>query len=232
MADDAKPPRQRRRELLIRCPTPPAEFKELGGSEIDEFNQGLASDALNTLWTARSDEEQQDQRYRAASAVLIGSKPRSELEGMLLAQMIACHAAAMECFRRAMLAEQGFEGREANLNAANKLSRTYAALLAGLDRHRGKGQPQVVRVERVTVEAGGQAIVGAVSQTGGGGAAGTEDRPHAQAAQRAAAALAHAPEPALRGADAGREPVPVAGGGREAALPDARRRRGQRRAAG
>jgi hypothetical protein len=224
MTDDAKPPPQRRREHLIRRRPPPAEFKELGGSEFDEFNQGL--DALNTLWTARCDEEQQDQRYRAASAVLIGSKPRSELEGMLLAQLIACHAAAMECFRRAMLAEQSHEGRQANLNAANKLSRTYAALLEGLDRHRGKGQPQVVRVERVTVEAGGQAIVGAVSQTGGGGAAGTEDRPHAQA--EAARTLVHAPEPALRGADAGRRPVPVAGGGGEAALPDARRRQGQR----
>jgi hypothetical protein len=226
MTDDAKPPWQRRRELLVRRPPPPAEFKELGGSEFDEFNQGLASDALNTLWTARSDEEHQDQRYRAASAVLIGSEPRSELEGMLLAQMIACHAAAMECFRRAMLAEQSLEGRQANLNAAARLSRTYAALLEGLDRHRGKGQPQVVRVERVTVEAGGQAIVGSVAHPGPGGGRhdGSEDRPRAQAGQRAASVLAHAPEPALRGADAGRRPVPVAGGGGEAAVPDARRR--------
>jgi hypothetical protein len=126
MTDGNKPPPPRR-EVFIRRSPPPAEYKELGGSEFDEFNQGLASDALNTLWTARSDEERQDQRYRAASAVLIGSKPRSELEGMLLAQMIACHAAAMECFRRAMLAGQSFEGRQANLNGAAKLSRTYAA---------------------------------------------------------------------------------------------------------
>ena len=73
-----------------------------------------------------------------------------------------------------------------------------------LNRHRGKGQ-QVVRVEHVTVQAGGQAIVGAVTQ-GGGGHTGNEDRPHAQAA------LAHAPEPEMRGADPIREPVPVAGG--------------------
>ena len=82
--------------------------------------------------------------------------------------MVAVHEAAMECLRRAMLDGQSFEGRQANLGQAGKLTRSYAVLLEALDRHRGKGQPQVVRVERVTVEAGGRAIVGAVSQGGGG----------------------------------------------------------------
>ena len=74
----------------------------------------------------------------------------------------------MECLRRGAMAQQTFEGRQANLGQAGKLTRSYAVLLEALDRHRGKGQPQVVRVERVTVEAGGQAIVGAVSRRGGG----------------------------------------------------------------
>jgi hypothetical protein len=34
----------------------------------------------------------------------------------------------MECYRRAMLGEQTFEGHRENLNQANKLSRTYATL--------------------------------------------------------------------------------------------------------
>jgi hypothetical protein len=88
---------------------------------------------------------------------------------MLAAQMIVVHDAALECFRRAHLPEQTFEGRQAALGQANKLVRSYTTLLEALDRHRGKGQPQVVRVERVTVEAGGQAIVGAVSQGEGMG---------------------------------------------------------------
>jgi hypothetical protein len=50
---------------------------------------------------------------------------------------------AMECYRRAMLAEQTFEARRENLNQANKLSRTYAALTDALDRHRGKGQQRI-----------------------------------------------------------------------------------------
>jgi hypothetical protein len=53
-----------------------------------------------------------------------------------------------------MIPEQTSEGRLENLNQANKLSRTYAALLAALNRHRGKAQ-QKVAVEDVHVHAGG-----------------------------------------------------------------------------
>src|SRR3954447_17753135 len=134
----------------------------------------------------------------------MGAKPQDELEGMLVGQTIAVHSAATGTYRRAMLPEQSFEVWKTQVNAAGKLSRTYAALVEALDRHRGKGQPQAVRVERVTVEAGGQAIVGAVSQ-GGGDGRGTDERSRAKA-------LGHAPQPALRGADPGREPVPVTGG--------------------
>jgi hypothetical protein len=91
-------------------------------------------------------------------AVMIGMKPRDELEGMLIAQLIATHSAAMECYRRGMIADQSFEGRRENLTQASKLSRTYAALTEALDRHRGKGQ-QRITVEHVNVHAGGQAIV-------------------------------------------------------------------------
>jgi hypothetical protein len=123
----------------------------------------LANQTLDALWVAHSDEDQRNRQYLAASAALIGAKPQNELEGMLVSQMIACHAASMECHRRAMLPNQTIEGRQMSLGAASKLSRTYAALLEALNCHRGKGQ-QVVRVEHVTVEAGGQAIVGTVAQ--------------------------------------------------------------------
>ena len=89
------------------------------------------------------------------------------IEGMIAAQLLAAHNAAMECYRRAMIGEQSFEGRRENLSQANKLSRTYAALIEALNRHRGKGQHKVT-VEHVHVHTGGQAIVGSVSQSGGG----------------------------------------------------------------
>jgi len=166
----------------------------------------------------------------AAEDALAGIGPRDAAEGMLAAQMVAVHEAAMECLRRAMLDGQSLEGRQANLGQAGKLTRSYAVLLEALDRHRGKGQPQVVRVERVTVEAGGRAIVGAVAHPGGGGSgAGSDERPHAPGR------LAPEPGVPLRCADPCREPVPVAGGAGQAAVPDARRGgglAGRREAAG
>jgi hypothetical protein len=52
------------------------------------------------------------------------------------------------------------------------LARGMTDMLDALDRKRGKG-PQVVRVERVTVHQGGQAIVGTV-QAGSAAAAGVD----------------------------------------------------------
>ena len=75
----------------------------------------------------------------AALATLASLEPENEIEGMLAAQMIACHFAAMECYRRAMIPEQSFEGRQTALNFANKLSRTYAIQLDALNKNRGKG---------------------------------------------------------------------------------------------
>src|SRR3954454_12998491 len=176
-------------------------LKHLGGSRSDDWNNILANQAINTLWLKHSDEETRDQQYDATLLALIGIGPRDELEGMIAAQLLAAHNAAMECYRRAMLGEQTFEARRENLSQANRLSRTYAMLLETLNRHRGKGQ-QKVTVEHVHVHSGGQAVVGVVESQGGGLRAKSEEQPHAKQ-------LAHAPESPLRSTDAERQPVPV-----------------------
>ena len=154
-----------------------------------------------------------DKQLSATIGALVGIAPRDELEGMMAAQLIAAHNAAMECYRRAMIGEQTFEGRRETLNQANKLSRTWATLLEALNRHRGKGQ-QKVTVEHVHVHAGGQAVVGVVERPGGGDHGKTEEQPHAKQ-------IAHAPEPALRSPDPEGDAVPVARDD-ERPLPDAR----------
>ena len=57
---------------------------------------------------------------------------------------------------------------EAYERAVTKLSRTYLAQMDALKKYRAKAQ-QTVRVERVTVNEGGQAIVGSVHAGGRGG---------------------------------------------------------------
>ena len=188
--------------------------KNLSGSDAAEFSFVLANQVAGALaYGADPDPVMKGTQQLAAFAALAGARPADPLEGMLAAQMVGVHDAAMSCLRRANVVGQTFEVRQANLTQAGKLSRTYATLLEALDKRRGKGQPEVVRVERVNVEAGGRAIVGAVTHGGGGGdGAGTDGR------ARAPAALAHEPGTPLRRADPEREPVPVAGREGEAAL--------------
>ena len=129
-------------------------------------------------------------------------KPQDEIEGMLAAQMVAAHNASMECFRRAMLFEQSFEGRSENLSQANKLSRTYSTMMEALSRYRGKGQQKMV-VEHVHVYAGGQAIVGNVPHPKGGG---VNEKTGGQAHAKA---ITHAPMPEMPCQDKKGKPVPI-----------------------
>jgi hypothetical protein len=187
-------------------------LKRIGGSRSDHWNNVLINQAARTLWIKHSDEETQDQQRSATVAALIGIGPKDELEGMIAAQLLAAYNAAMECYRRAMLGEQTFEGRRENLSHANKLSRTYAVLLDALNHHRGKGQ-QKVTVEHVHVHSGGQAVVGMVETQGGGSQPKSKEQPHA---------IAFAPDIEMPSANPARSTVPSASDA-ERPVPDARR---------
>ena len=52
----------------------------------------------------------QDHIISATVSALVGINPNDELEGMMAAQLLASHNASMECYRRAMIGEQSFEG--------------------------------------------------------------------------------------------------------------------------
>jgi hypothetical protein len=208
----ANPAKKKDGLSLKVTPKEDANLRELGGSYSDEWNNLLANQTLGSLWVKNSDEENKKRLILGVLAALISTKPADEVEAMVIAQMIASHNAAMECYRRAMIGEQTFEGRNENLNQANKLSRTHATLLDALNRHRGKGQ-QKVTVEHVHVHSGGQAIVGSVEAAGGGVPTTTSEQPHA---------LAYAPGQTLPRENPRGEPMPVAGD-EERPLPNARR---------
>jgi hypothetical protein len=161
------------------------KLKAIGGSKSDDWNNVIANETINTLWLKHSDENGRTRQMEAAISGLVGINPKDELEGMMAAQLIASHHAAMECYRRAMGPEQTFEGRRENLAQAGKLSRTHVLLVEGLNRHRGKGQ-QKVTVEHVHVHAGGQAIVGNVGAPRGGDHTKTEEQPDAKQIAHAA----------------------------------------------
>jgi hypothetical protein len=205
--------RAKKAPLMIPVPRPSAQrgdLRSISGSDNDDFSNVLLNQVANALWLEPCDADEQKRLVQAMLAPMIGTKPRDELEGMLIAQLIATHSAAMECHRRAMLGEQTFEARREYLNQANKLSRTCAALTEALDRHRGKGQ-QRITVEHVNVHAGGQAIVGAITPGG-------EGRQQSEQLTDATRKITHEPGSPMRSPDSERATMPIASSAGEAPL--------------
>ena len=95
--------------------------------------------------------------------------PRDEVEAMLAAQMAAVHMATMN-FARRLGNVENIQQQDSAERAFNKLARTFVTQLQALRRYRTGGE-QMVTVKHVTVNEGGQAIVGNVSRGPGGGGA-------------------------------------------------------------
>jgi hypothetical protein len=140
-----------------------SDLRIIAGSRSDRFNNALIRAMVQTGWfPAGQSEEDRNQQIFVAITGLQAFAPADEIEGMLAAQAMAAHHASMECSRRAMIPDQPPEAAQALRKAAANASRTFVELLAALDRRRGKGGQQVVRVEHVHVHPGGQAVVGNV----------------------------------------------------------------------
>jgi hypothetical protein len=153
-----------RKPIEVRLGDPePDTLRAFGGSKSDRFNNSLIDSMIKTGWFSAgiSDEDRTTKLFVAATG-LQAFKPADEIEAMLAVQAMAAHHASMECARRAMLPDQPFEAAQGLRKAAANASRTFVELLAALDRKRGKGGQQVVRVEHVHVHSGGKAIVGNV----------------------------------------------------------------------
>lgn len=97
-------------------------------------------------------------------SVVAGVKPQDEIEAMLAIQMGAVHQATMMMARR-LNHVKSLPQQDSAERALNKLARTFTSQVETLKRYRSKAD-QTVRVERVEVKEGGQAIVGNV-QNGG-----------------------------------------------------------------
>ena len=152
-----------RRPAGCGCPKP-ALFADTGGTRNAFFNEAQLRSVLVCLQPPLGppSEDAAAAQVLTATAALQAFRSGDAIEGMLAAQAVAAHNAAMECLRRACEPGQSAEVASRLRRDGAAMSRTFVHLLAGLDRRRGKTARQVVRVERVTVEAGAQAIVGAV----------------------------------------------------------------------
>ena len=89
-------------------------------------------------------------------------RPRDAIEAMLVAQMVSIHVMAMRSAHHLACAEDVVQ-QEISGRALGRLARTFPAQIEALTRYRSKGEPAIT-VQNVSVQDGGNAIVGNVTQ--------------------------------------------------------------------
>ena len=138
------------------------------GTKHPEMAEALMGHCFKVLKTNEASDDYPGNDERTFMVATIAEmKPRDTVERMLAVQMAATHVAMVRSGRWLANAET-VEQVQAHYSGYTKLARTYTAQVEALRKHRNGGK-QTVRVERVNVQSGGQAIVGDVSHGGRSG---------------------------------------------------------------
>jgi hypothetical protein len=156
-------------------------------------------------------------------AVVRGIGPKDETEALIAVQMAAIHNATMMAAARLNRVDN-IPQQDSASNMLNKLARTFVGQVEGLKKYRSSGE-QHIRVQHVSVNEGGQAIVAGEMQTGGGGGGAAKNgrQSHELGAPQAPSAV-DARSPALLGhIQALRLPLPGSGPAEQDCVPVSRR---------
>jgi hypothetical protein len=131
------------------------QLQDLYGTRTYEAASAILASALNALG------ENAAGYLDLMPAMAVEMEPRDAVEAMLVTQMAATHV-AMTTMSLKLHHATSFQMRESFERSMTRLSRSFLSQMDQLKKYRAKAQ-QVVRVERVEVNEGGQAIVGDVS---------------------------------------------------------------------
>jgi hypothetical protein len=135
---------------------------EATGCESSAFLTGTL-DSIGSI--SRTGQAVDEAKMNYAITFVAGLQPRDQIETTLGVQMAAIHLATMKTAEN-LGGAKNLQVMDMQERALNRLARTFAAQMEALKRYRSKGE-QRVYVERVTVNEGGQAIVGPVAHGGG-----------------------------------------------------------------
>ncbi len=149
-------------------------LKEALGTTDKDFLAGL----LEQLVTAATEDGKVDEgRLNFMLSIIKDVAPKDQLETLLAAQMATVHLATMTFAKRLGCSENLLQQDSAE-RTFNKLARTFTGQLEALKRYRTGGE-QRLTVTHLTVNDGGQAIVGSVQSNGGSPRQKLEEQPRA-----------------------------------------------------
>lgn len=151
-----------KRRIAIRHPDPQAGERllaeALGAADRDALH-GM----LRQLVKASAVGQKPDEANLAFMISTIRSiAPKDSIEAMLVSQMVSAHMAAMRCACR-LACTDDLAQQEGVTRALTRLSRTFAAQVEALNRHRNRDDCAIT-VQNLSVQDGGRAIVGNVTQ--------------------------------------------------------------------
>ncbi|WP_406854380.1 HGGxSTG domain-containing protein [Alsobacter sp. KACC 23698] len=132
------------------------------GTVSDSFVQTQLRFLSRGLRTAMFGESTDEIEMNAALAFISGIQPTSELEAVLATQMALTNVVAMRLLGRTSVTDPTLPHFAPTGVVTAKFLRAFAGQVEALAKLR-RPAVQTVRVERVTVEAGGQAVVGLIN---------------------------------------------------------------------
>ena len=98
-------------------------------------------------------------------AIVSGQQPKNELEAMMICQMAVTHALTMRSLGNLNRSNE-MQQQDSNALTVARLTKAFASQMDALGKLRRGGEQRVV-VKHIHIHAGAQAIVGAVTHTGG-----------------------------------------------------------------
>jgi hypothetical protein len=151
-----------KRRIAISHPDPQAGERLLAEA-LGAVDRDALHGLLRQLAKASAVGHQPDETNLAFMISMIGSiAPKDSIESMLISQMVSVHMAAMRCACR-LACTDDLPQQESVTRALTRLSRTLVAQVEALNRHRSSDE-RAITVQNLSVQDGGQAIVGNVTQ--------------------------------------------------------------------
>ena len=151
-----------RRRISIDHPDPRAGERLLAEA-LGAVDRDALDGLLSQLAKASAVARRPDQGNLAFMISMLKSiAPKDSLEAMLAAQMVSIHVASMRCACRLACTDDVAQ-QESLTRALTRLSRTYAAHMEALSRHRSNGACAIT-VQNLSVQDGGKAVVGNFTQ--------------------------------------------------------------------
>ncbi len=141
------------------------DLNKITGTHSADAAEWILNQVVNArVWPRLTPQNAMEKGFAAIAEIA----PSNATEAMLATQMIAANDAALMFLSRATRDNQDPAITDMNVARATKLMRVFTEQIEAMQKLKGTAGQQKVTVEHVTVNQGGQAIVGAVTAQGPG----------------------------------------------------------------